>query len=103
MTTLETLKAARKLITPPRKWTKGSMAKAADRRKVNAGSPRAVCWCSIGAILRVNPTNWYGALNVLQDTLGDIPDNNVGDWNDKSTKKVVLAAFDEAIRREEAR
>lgn len=52
MTAAEILRAARDLISDPKKWTIGNDARSATGRSVMANSPRAVCWCAQGAVHR---------------------------------------------------
>jgi hypothetical protein len=53
MTPLETLKAARQLISDPAKWTQGEFARDVDGNEVKAWSEDATCFCAYGAIQRV--------------------------------------------------
>ncbi len=98
MTNLETLKAARKLITPKKNWTRGSIARnGATGRPVKVGSSLATCWCMEGAIRKVNP---YCAFNLLVRETG-MPTPFI--FNDQHTHPEVLAAFDEAIAKLEVK
>lgn len=99
MTTLETLKAARSLITPARSWIKGTLAKTSPKgKRTNYFSSDAKCWCASGAIMRVNPqfTGWSVLTSVMKTSTIPI-------FNDTRTHSEVLAAFDEAIARLEAK
>jgi hypothetical protein len=99
MTTLETLKAARELITPKRAWTTGTLAKTSpEGKRVDYFSVDAKCWCSSGAIMRVNPQ--FNGWNYLLDAMKT---STIPIFNDTHTHAEVLAAFDEAIARLEAK
>jgi hypothetical protein len=104
-TVLETLEAARKLISDPAKWTQGWFAKRLDEdgtfKDTDSTSPAAVCWCSSGAIrsvLNVDDFNEISddyAIPFGFGTLGDLES-----FNDSHTHAEVLAAFDAAIAKQ---
>jgi hypothetical protein len=98
-TVLETLEAARKLITDPAKWTQKTSARNIANRKVAANGPMAVKWCSYGAIDACCPDQLLAARTVA--TLGRAMNAFlIGEWNDSHTHAEVLAAFDEAIAKQ---
>jgi hypothetical protein len=100
MTTLETLKAARKKITPRKSWIKKALAEDSRGADVDAWQPEACRWCSAGALLAVcGNWNWEydAAVQALEYRMGVI-----SRFNDTHTHKEVLAAFDEAIAKLEA-
>jgi hypothetical protein len=109
MTSLETLKAARQLITDPAKWTKIRLAKNSEGLAVNVHDPSAVCFCSMGALLVVS--GMYLS-DVVIAKASNALDNNLPkdfvetfnhevcsftDFNDTHTHAEVLALFDAAI------
>lgn len=98
MTPLETLKAARQLISDPAKWTQRFMARDADKHPTYVGSKSADCWCSMGAICHVVgglcQSDGEAALAALGATIGG---KNVVRFNDTHTHAEVLALFDAAI------
>lgn len=49
MRTVDILRAAREKIARPEHWTKGMYARATDGEYAAPRSPRAVCWCALGA------------------------------------------------------
>jgi hypothetical protein len=53
LTPLETLRAARQLITPPERWTTRTLARDAEGNSVRDTDPDATCWCAVGAIRHV--------------------------------------------------
>ena len=95
MTPLETLKAARQLITDPAKWTQGWLARNALGEHADVDSSSAVCFCSIGALCRVGSVAYYGAQRILERNISD--GLSLGWFNDTHTHAEVLALFDAAI------
>jgi hypothetical protein len=113
----ETLRAARALIEDPKHWTKGVYAatskRSAEWSEVFVGSERAVCWCSLGALRRVDGPHEDAARGLLADainpqwrTQGEYPYVNevIYRFNDARHRRhrEVLAKFDEAIALAEA-
>ena len=104
MKTKEILIAARAKIEQPECWTQMAFAKTALRNKAKVDSPRAVCWCILGAICAVTNSK-PGLLDVasyrlIANAIGVPPySENVVNWNDERarTHAEVLAAFDRAI------
>ena len=105
MTPLETLKAARQLITDPAKWTQGELARDAEGNVSYVGSESATCWCLMGAIFHVvradKPTaadarrsHSDAALELLSAANRK---KSVVRFNDTHTHAEVLALFDAAI------
>lgn len=102
MTTLETLKAARKVIEDPAHWTQEEFARQFnDSDELVWAHPHkagAVCWCATGAIAcvqgRGNPS-W----NFEFDEAFGKTDDQLQEFNDSHTHADVLAAFDEAIKK----
>jgi hypothetical protein len=98
MTPLETLKAARQLITDPAKWTQGEFARDVDGSASFALSERAHCYCALGALEKVigrpDYTDAYDKLwRVCRTKFG----TDVAAFNDTHTHAEVLALFDAAI------
>ena len=101
MNTVETLKAAKALISDPAKWTRGQIARDAEGRFVRARDPEAVCWCSYGAIDRVcgkDAIAWAGATVELMNAMR----GGIAMFNDNNDHAAVMAAFDRAIEQAEA-
>ena len=100
-TVLETLEAARKLITPEAAWTKGWYARDGAGNNVYASDDGAVCWCMWGAIGKVEGKRYADdwAWTLFRRVLGFSP---VG-YNDSRTHQEVLDAFDAAIAAEKAK
>lgn len=90
-TVLETLEAARKLITPRKSWTRGELARNAKGKKVRPNDPTAIRWCMEGACRRVSPE--IGFHRIAHFDIDCV-------FNDSHTHAEVLAAFDAAIAKE---
>jgi hypothetical protein len=87
----EILIAARKLIEKPENWTQETSARDAAGRETLPTSPRAVCWCASGAILRAGRADAGNALFALRSV------GNIAHFNDTHTHPEVLALLDKAI------
>jgi hypothetical protein len=99
MTTLETLKAARKKIEDPAHWIQNEIC---DGPK--PWSAESSKWCAIGAITSVMGTYTESpAEEILRSVMGGVKPTGIGDFNDTHTHAEVLAAFDAAIAKLEAR
>ena len=104
MTPKEILIAARAKIEAPERWTQGAYAKTAKRNKANPRSPRATCWCILGAVAAVTGDNPNRPDRAISSGLAaaarvDAYNECVIEWNDTPgrTHAEVLAAFDRAI------
>lgn len=82
MTTLETLKAARKSIENPERWTQGAF-------RSNGARCAASALCNTGADMH----SYTAAYTIMCDQVG----KSLIDFNDTHTHAEVLAAFDAAI------
>ncbi len=103
MTPLETLRAARQLISDPAKWTQGEMARDADGNGISANNDLATCYCSFGAIQFVNKESTQIAASRHLDHLCLSKFGiSVDVFNDTHTHAEVLALFDAAIAELEA-
>ena len=98
MTPLETLRAARDLISDPARWTQDELARDADGEEICPTEELAVCYCSFGAIQRFTKENeMTDADNHLQDVCLRLFGISVIELNDTHTHAEVLALFDAAI------
>ena len=93
---IETLKAARELISVPERWTQGEYARGVSARPVAVQSRYAVCWCAKGALNRVQSNHYinFQTAIVLERAMGSLA---IGKFNDTHSHGQVLAAFDKAI------
>lgn len=102
--TVEILKAAKALIADEENWTQTVYARDENGESVSATDPRAVCFCSRGAIDKITAGNgaWEGAYDILLGLVTEDDDCiGVADFNDTHTHAEVLALFDRAIARAE--
>ena len=97
MTPLETLKAARQLITDPAKWTQGSSARTSNGVPISTFADDAVCWCALGAIGRSNIVDEVSNYRAHQAMLKQLGGSVVSVFNDTHTHAEVLGLFDAAI------
>jgi len=105
MTTKEILIAARAKIERPECWTQKAFAKTAKKNKAAPSSPRAACWCILGAVSAVThdnpnlPATSPITLSLAAAVGVDAYAECVIMWNDERarTHAEVLAAFDRAI------
>lgn len=95
--TIATLKAARKLISVPKRFTREASARDADGNSTHSTLPAAVCWCSLGAIWHV--AGYTKSANDAEAALALAMGGQVSEFNDTHTHPEVLAAFDAAIKR----
>ena len=107
LTPLQSLTAARALIADPKHWTKNTYAKDVEGRSVPATDPEAFCFCSVGALYKVNDVEhmcqglpgrsflFKAAFEVstkyFRDTQGPIT------LNDKVEHAIVMEMYDRAI------
>jgi hypothetical protein len=105
MTTLEILKAARKLITPKGAWITGVYAKTSPkgRKALFGNDPAATCWCMEGALQKASGREMVYDSQDLLKPFGNIG-KNLPQFNDAPgrTHAEVLAAFDAAIAKLES-
>lgn len=106
------LEKARNLIYHQSRWTKNTMARDANGGDVDDTSPRATCWCSLGAVNRAayeltDSYSWMArdieasaAKEALRYTLHALHgDDRIAVFNDTHTHAEVLNLFDETINR----
>lgn len=106
MNTLEILQSARDLLSDPSHWIQGSMAQDVNGRPTIPMSPKAVCWCLVGAICNANQGT-AKEVNALRLVRGAILrtdptfhyTDTIGDWNDAEGRKhsEVLAVLDSSL------
>lgn len=107
LTVSEVLSKAAALIEPEGAWGRNNYASDTRGEVVVACSPRAVCWCASGAIVRAtgsddafNPLAMQARL-ALRDILGE---GSIPAWNDARgrTQAEVVSALREAAKLAEA-
>lgn len=95
-TTVEILKAARKLIEKPENWTKGEYYRPTEN---------GYCYCAIGALAEaagVDPDGEVPGERELANALGSENLWKVVEFNDSHTHSEVLDLFSKAIAAAEA-
>jgi len=90
----QTLIKARELISKPENWTQRAAARTASGHRTSALSTNAVCYCAMGALLKISPL-YQGSRHI--DMLAKAMDDSVAYYNDTHTHAEVLAMFDKAI------
>jgi hypothetical protein len=102
LTALQILKAARKLLSKPERWTQ-----RVDARDAKGNPPRrrqnAVCWCARGALYHVARASNDDFTGAYQALAAADPLSSVTFYNDAvdRTHTQILAWFDSAIKRVE--
>lgn len=109
MNSLETLKAARALISTPQKWTQHCMAfsyhPSIGPKVVDPRNSEAICWCAAGAIM-AQPGDSEDLRHLIPLLNAGIPKDfpeqhcsmtRVIQYNDSKTHSEVLAMFDATI------
>ena len=97
MTPLETLRAARQLISDPAKWTQGVAARNRLGSSVDPLAEDAVCFCSIGAIRNVVAEDNHAFERASDALRSHSPIGVIAGFNDTHTHAEVLGLFDAAI------
>lgn len=108
MTTLELLKAARKRIEDPARWTQKFYARSAiDGYSMDPTDKDAVCWCSVGALMAEDCSFFIieAAEFALKKAVISLKLDEMGSIilvNDRTNHKKVLQMYDLAIETEES-
>lgn len=95
----EILRAQKALIDTPEKWTGRVFARDAAGNPIQLDSPKAVCFCSSGA-LRLSPMNFPGSALIFGaavDFLRRAMRGSITVFNDTKGHKAVISAWDRAI------
>lgn len=99
----ELLIAAKAVIADPRKFTRGVLARDVDGFCVPPNNPKAVCFCSVGALSHVTPLN-HGADELNNDAFNYLyrvacanQYFGVADYSDQHSHTEVMAMWDAAI------
>lgn len=96
------LLGARSLLGPREHWTRDTPARNADGDIVSPRSPRAACWCTLGAMEAVNPSLTLQASDILTGILEDAygcASMDVASYNDRNTHSDVLRLLDAGVMR----
>ena len=95
------LRAAKALIATPATWTKNQYAKDSDGRHVHVDSEFAVCYCSIGAVIKATKAE---SRNDVWQALDDAVEEceSIVELNDSHTHAEVMGVWNKAIATAEA-
>lgn len=96
MTNLEVLKAARELLSEPKRWTQHATARTTGGIPTDPKDPNAITWDATGAIDKFC-TSTLQVINVVGIVTDAINNPSMADLNDNHHHADVLAAFDKAI------
>lgn len=96
--TKETLIAARDLIKDEARWARGWYARDETGANVEADNPKAVAWCAMGALKKVDGPFEWNAVNALATVCSKRPNGSILRTNDFGGHTEILACFEEAIR-----
>lgn len=97
MSTLETIKAARDLISDPKRWAQGDYAVDLHGESVGVDSPNASAFCAIGALMRAGDVCGGPAYRELCNRLGFDGGLGLSVFNDSNPHESVLNLFDTTI------
>lgn len=99
MNTLEILKAARALLTPPEAWAKNDFAFDSSGNLLAPSNKYAVSWCATGACIRAGGK--LAAIAAARELSRQLGGREVFDFNDRdeTTHADVLQLFDDTIAR----
>lgn len=89
----ETLIRAKAVIKDPKNWTQGTFARNSLGEAAGAISSSAVCFCSLGALKRIE---WSSSFH-LQLRLNEAACGSIVDYNDTHTHEQVMEVWDKAI------
>ncbi len=96
MTALEKFKAARELLSDPKRWTRYTSARDIDGEPISALHPKAVCFCFHGALVHSGLRVGTPDFNVVQAFLNERTESYIG-FNDTHTHDQVMTFMDEVI------
>ena len=106
---IKILERATEILEPRGAWTQGSFALSREKTSVPSDSPRAVCFCALGAIQRARFDLGFHADYAAEVTYDTNPaiealcqvidDRDIDEWNDISSRRKgeVIAKMHEAI------
>ena len=96
----DSLKLGKGFIADEKNWIKGFNAKNADGIVVDAQDDDAVCFCSVGAVLKTSERLYWPMYRTLLTVCRDIDPTtiNVSQFNDSHTHAEVMQMWDIAIQ-----
>ncbi len=100
MTTLQTLEAARNLLSDPARWCRNREAEDNEDRVVRPDSSRAIRWCVVGALAKFSSPldrEFSDACDLLEEQAHAAGYLKLTAINDLGGHRMVLEALDAAI------
>lgn len=101
---VRTLRAVRKLLSKPERWTKHANARRADGEPTALHARQATCWCLGGAVGKCGTSgdSAWNAMKALVKAQRLSQPMRLSIWNDapRRTHADVLALLDRTIERE---
>lgn len=91
----ELLIAGRAVIANPEHWTQRWFSRAKDGTQVFPDSPKAHCFCSVGALGKVTPS--IALRGEAHRLLSQVAGMSIVRFNDEHTHAEVLEVWDRAI------
>jgi hypothetical protein len=102
MSSYTTLRSVRELLSDPRKWTRGSIARTAENTETHPRSPNAASWCLVGAAEACAPDRvsyWAARSALVAEISRRAPGTGIPRFNDTATHEEVLAVIEGALLR----
>lgn len=102
MSSYTTLRNVRELLSDPRRWTRGSVARTADDAETHPRSPNAVAWCLIGAAEHCatdRHSYWAARSALLEEVTRRQPGAGIPRFNDMATHDEILSVVEAALHR----
>lgn len=97
MNSIEALKAVRNLLSTPKTWTVGAMARDSHNVRVSPHSQQATQFCLVGAIVRISNHN-IAFETLIRDLLGNAVGNiSLSLINDNDGYAAILHLLDTTI------
>ena len=94
---IELIKKARNKIYFKKHWTQSAIARNKDGEIVGVRDRNAVCWCAIGALDVVCPTEWH--FTSIMDIIYKVTyTNSIININDLEGHAAVIRIFNKAIK-----
>lgn len=100
MRDIDFIRKAREIISDESHWTRGELARDARGDDVPPLSPRAHCFCAVGALARATKlrTDTVDSARIMNQIRRVCGIDFLSDYNDSHTHAEVLAMFDKTIR-----
>lgn len=91
------LKAERKLLSDPKRWTKGHFARDANGIPTDYYSKTATCWCQMGAAQKIGSNVSATSLKQLVSGMFNYQDDVAFNDAPKTTHKDLMEFYDVCI------